>query len=201
MPSSAPIPDTAQALINWSIHGLPAQNQVFFRALSPPVTQAKLDTLLARLVVGMQFNFAAGLGVGTVLRNIECIDRSPGSTLVSSQLINMVVPGAIEALPISIALALKHWVASPLEVHPSLTFVPGIPENRVTGNLLNTVWADGIAGLWATNMAILGSFGWRYCKVSLFSGGAARPVGVTSDISGTVVLGYRVSQQRRRQTA
>jgi|SRR5215212_9355648 len=198
MSSNAPILDTAQALINWTVYDQLVQNQVFFRAFAPPVTQASLDTLRGRLDFSMRNNFRNALGGGTTLRSIECFDRSPGSTLTSTIIINRPSFNLIPSLPSSIALGLKHWVFTPVDVHPSRTFVCGIPEDRVTGNTFDPTWAELMRGLWATNMALPGSFGWRYVRVSLYLGGLPRAVGVTADINGTSLQSPRVSEQRRR---
>lgn len=199
MSSTAPIPDTAEVFINWSVHGELLQNAVYFRSLSPPVTQAKLDTLRGRVFFSMLFNFLSTLGAGTILRSIDCMDRSPTSGLTSSILIGASSFNPVIALPSSIALGLKHWVFTPTEVHPSRTFVPGIPADKVTGNLVDPVWAEHVRGLWSTNMALPGSFGWRYVRVSLYAAGVPRSLGVTSDINGTSLQSARVSMQRRRQ--
>src|SRR5215212_5794653 len=185
MSSSAPIPDTAEVFINWSVHGVQIQNVVFFRAFSPPVTQAKLDILRGRIDFAMRNNFKGILGAGVILRSIDCIDRSPTSGLTSSILINSPTFNPVESHPSSIALGLKHWVFTPSDLHPSRTFISGIPENRVVGNELDPTWAEGVRALWSTNMGLPGSFGWRYVRVSLYFAGASRALGVTSDINGT----------------
>lgn len=199
MSSSAPIPDTAQVFVNWTFDGQLAQNQLFFHFWPLGITQADLDLLRTRVANAYRNNFVGALGLGTVLRSVECRDRSPTSTLTSSVVINRAPLSLIRAIPAGIALSLIQYVASPLEVHPSRAFVGGVRETQVTGNYFDSSSANSLLALWSTNNASHGSFGWHHCRVSLFLNGLPRSVGVQQQITGYSIATYRVSQQRRRQ--
>jgi hypothetical protein len=199
MSSNAPIPDTAQVFVNWTFDGQLAQNQLFFHHWSGPVSQADLDLLRTRVANAFRNNFVGALGLGTVLRSVECRDRSPTSTLTSSVVINRAPLSLIRAIPAGIALSLIQYVVSPLEVHPSRAFVGGARETQVTGNDFDPAAAASLLALWATNNASHGPFGWHHCRVSLYLNGIPRLIGVQQQIVGYALAHLRVSQQRRRQ--
>lgn len=199
MSSTAPIPDTAEVFVNWTVHGSLVQNALFFRHWSGAVDQTALDLLRTRVANSFQFNFLGALGAQTVLRSVECMDRSPTSTLTSSVILNRASLSLIPAVPSSIALALIQYVVSPSEHHPSRAFVAGVRESQVTGNYFDTSAADSLLALWATNTASHGPFGWHHARVSLYLNGAPRSVGVAQQINGYSLSSYRVSQQQRRQ--
>ena len=199
MSSSAPIPDTAQVFVNWSIDGQQTQNQLWFHHWSGAINQAALDTLRDRVALAFRFNFLGALGLGTVLRSVECFDRSPTSTLTSNTIINQANISAFRAIPAGIALSLIQYVYSPAEVHPSRAFIAGVRETQIVGNEFDVGAAEDLRTLWATNNGSHGPFGWHHCRVSLFLNGAPRSVGVQQQITGYSIARYRVSQQRRRQ--
>ena len=199
MSSSAPIADTAQVFVNWTVGGSLLQNQLFFNHWSGPIDQAALDLLRTRVANSFRNNFVGALGLGTVLRSVECIDRSPTSGLTSSVILNRAPLTAIAAAPASIALALKQHVASTPDLHPSRAFVAGVRETQINGNMFDEPSADALCNLWATNNASHGPFGWHHVKVSLYLNNAPRAMGVFEQITSYTVAHYQVSQQQRRQ--
>lgn len=199
MSSNAPILDTAQVLVNWTIHDKQTQNQLFFRHTTGPITPANLDVLRDRVRFSFQFNFLGGLGAGVVLRSIECKDRTTGGGIVSSVTINAPAFPGPPAAPSSIALSLIQWVSAPSEVHPSRAFVAGVRLDQITANEFDPSVAAGLLALWATNNASHRPFGWEPVRVSLYAGGAPRPAGVATAINGYSLAHLRVSDQRRRE--
>lgn len=198
MSSNAPIPDVAQVLVNWTIHDVLCQNALFFRHWSGPIDQASLDLLRDRIRNSFRNNFLNALGAGTVLRSVECKDRTVGAGITSNVILNRATLNPIPAAASSIALGLIQYTSFPAEVHPSRAFVGGLRLDKITGNFVDATYANELLALWATNNASHGPFGWHHVRVSLFSGGLPRLVGVADRIIGYSTASLRVSDQQRR---
>jgi WD40 repeat protein len=198
MSSVAPIPDVAAVFIRSTVLDKPVELCLWFRAVSPPVTQAKLDTIADRVGTAFLFNFSNVLGGPFLFREVTAVDRSPGSSLVSTITYDSLrgFNGTIEAT--SIALGLLNLTDDVPVLRKSISRVYAIPRAFVSGNVVDSVYADNLLGLWATNNQSHGPFGWHHVYVSLFSSGMPRLVGVSSRVTHYAVQSLVVSPIRYR---
>lgn len=200
MSSAVPVPDVAQLLIRSEVEGKAVELCLWFRAVHPPVTLSSLTTIANRVAGQWRDNFSSGLAGPHLLKEVVAIDRSPGSSLVVTNTLNVErgFLGPSEAG--SIALGLLNLTDEDVRGHFSRSNIYSIPQSRVTGNVVDSSYANGRLALWSTNNQSHGPFGWHHVYVSLFSGGLPRSEGISLRVTHYAIASLVVSPRRLRLT-
>jgi hypothetical protein len=76
--------------------------------------------------------------------------------------------------------------------------VYAIPNAQISGNLIDSTYADNLLALWATNNQSHGPFGWHHVYVSQFAGGFPRSVGLSMRVTHYALAGLVVRPRRYR---
>lgn len=193
-----PVPDVARVDVRGAVGGVPVETSFFYRALSPPVTLAKLTTLVTRTRSDWQGAMIGQLASDVIWNEFHGVDLSPSSSL------SLTLPHTFgsgfqgPSLPGSIAIRL-------LPVGPTLPRpwqwgirVFGVPESKVVGNRLDAVWAEAFRVLVRDRTTLMGAFGWRISVVQRVVGGVALAAGVPYDVTGWSLPSFKTAPMRRR---
>lgn len=110
------------------------------------------------------------------------------------------IPGGIvvRSLPANVAVRLNYEVANPPGGYRGCMFLPGVPANQVTGNLINQGWKDAVFEAAVVFIDDVTLQGWRWVVASKFHDGAPRaavePMRVVTPIITAATTGQRRSR-------
>lgn len=198
MSSTAPVVDVAEVLIRSVVNDKPVELCLWFRSHLGAVTQARLDTIAARVTTAWRSNFSNSLGGPHLFVGVHAIDRSPGSTLTSTTTLNITRGLNGPCVANDVALRLLNLTDVGFVSHRSSNFIYALPEAFVVGGVVDSTYAAGRLALWTTNNQSHGPFGWHHVAVSLYSGGVPRSSGLVERVTHYALGSLNPGAQRRR---
>lgn len=200
MSSVAPIDGVAETLIRSTVNGKDVEICLWFHCHLGVVTQARLDTLCNRVRNAWLFNFRNVLAGPHLFRQVHCVDRTAGSSLVSTLNPNSTGGFRGQPSPTSIALRLMNLTDHTLPIRDGSNFVLPISEADITDGVIDSAYASSLLGLWSTNNQSHGPFGWHHVAVSLYADGAPRSAGIWERVTHYALAPLNPGAQRRRLT-
>lgn len=196
------VPDTVEIDMIFTLNGQPAQN-VFYAELVGGYVLADLVALATQIDVNWQGNWRTeqplecsyirtevrGLAVQNDISTSDNTSANPGSD-----------PSA--ALPGNVTFAVKKESGLTGRSARGRTYWVGIPQNKLVGSNENTLTAAYITALVfnvdSVRTSINAVAGWLPVLVSRFTGGVARPTGITFPWISSTNVDIVVDTQRGR---
>lgn len=182
----------------WRIAGSERGVNLWYRSIVPPITMASLAVLAARVRIVTNSSYKNILGSDCFLHHVEAQDYTDGPGVVVTDNTSLSPGFGAPTRVASIALSLKHQVDIPVIGHPFVTYVPGIPQSVIDGNMIDPFWANSMATAWGNYAVNLPIFGWEYVCVSRVAGGSPRGAAAIETVRSTFVGSYVIFNRRMR---
>lgn len=165
-----------------------------------PVSPSALEQVALDVVNWWLTSLAPNLSNAMALVNVTCRDISvaDGDIWVESPTGDATGEQTSPGLPANVALCITHRTARSGRSYRGRTFVCGMVEQFVTGNLVDNTLAQNIAGNFNDLRTTLAEEGNVLAVKSLSNNNVPRVSGVLTPITTSVVRDLRVDSQRRR---
>lgn len=196
-----PVPGVAQVNVRATLNGEQIENVFCFQYNAPPIDAGELSTLAEVVRDEWIANVLPLLTQGYTLREVYAVDLTsadgPTATAVAP-------PGTIggeisQPLPNNVALVLTHRTAQRGRAYRGRTFISGLVEGNVAGNLVDAGWAGTLVAAFNTFIIeIQSTVAWVFVIVSRQLDNAPRVTGVATVVTATVLRDNVVDSQRRR---
>lgn len=200
MAPHVPTPNVVRVTLYATLHTVPIETAVFFRKLAPPITQASIDLLANRLGGQWIVFFMRQLGRDLVLRELVVEDLTAGSGLSSVWNTWFGISPQTISVPTNIAISFRQL--GPAIPRPWQWIIrwPAVPEAMVTGNVLDTTWAENLRLGIRDRYTLQGAFGWQWCVVQKVLGGVPLTEGIPHEVTNLAVASPYAAPMRRRLT-
>lgn len=196
-----PVPDTAQIRVEGRVDGQQTINDLYFRHTTGPIAAADLQALTSALAAWAIGFYAPVLneawsGVQVTARDLTSLI---GFSAVSG-LTGTVGGVAGEAAPNNCTMAVSFRSAFAGRSFRGRNYVPCLTNSQITGNDIDSTWADAVVAAYAELLFGGGSLpaGWVWVVVSRFTLGAPRVTGIFNEVFSVLVSDLTVDSQRRR---
>lgn len=193
-----PTPNTVRISTYATLYGQEIETAVFFQLRSPPVTALPLELLTTRIAQQWDFFFRQQLAPELVIRAVVGEDLSPGSSLSFSYGVWFGRSFQSNSLPASIAISFKPIGPAIPRPWQWIWRWPAVPEARVTDNVLDPVWAEGLRLGIRDRYTLQGAFGWDWVVVQKVVGNVPLNVGIPHPVTGLALASPYVAPCRRR---
>lgn len=197
-----PVPAVALAEVRMLLFGQQIENTLYFKFGGSPTT-LDMNGLGDDLIDWWDLQYSQPLSTQLTLREIAvtslvsatapAVVRTPSSPLAGKD--------DAPASPGNVALAISFRTVNRGRSFRGRNFIPGIPNDQITGNTVASGVVEAIEGAYAdllTRHSISGDGAW--VVVSRFTAGAPRTTGVATDVTSASVVDPLVDSQRRRLT-
>lgn len=200
MSSTAPVQDVAEVLIRSTVNDKDVEICLWFHCHLGAITSTRLNTICNRVSLAWNINFSNALAGPHLFREVVAIDRSSGSSLVSTSSPNVTKGSRGSPTSNNIALRFINLTDRTLPIRYGSNFVLPISEDDITDGVIDSSYASLLLGLWATNNQSHGPFGWHHIAVSLYQHNAPRAEGVWERVTHYQLGPLNPGAQRRRLT-
>jgi hypothetical protein len=193
-----PTADVARFVARGTLDGKDVETSMFMRRLVPPITQANLDTEVARVRLFWDLFITGQLASDLTMREIFAEDLTAGSTITSTATVFVAHGSQGIAAPNHIAISFRLVGTALPRPWQWLVRLFGVPDSKVVGNDLDVSWADALRLGIRDRYTLQGAFGWRWSAVSTVAAGVPLAAGIAYDVTDLAVGSYTVAPMRRR---
>lgn len=196
-----PVADVAHVRIEGRMDNQETINDLYFRHTTGAIAAADLVALDEAIAVWYGGTMAPLLNEGWHGVAVHGRDLTTALGFVNDRSIGTVVGGISgEAAPNNCTMAVSFRSALSGRSNRGRNYVPVLTNSQVTGNFIDSDWAqsivDGYAELLFGGGALPG--GWVWVVVSRFTNNEPRVAGVFNEVFSVLVTDLVVDSQRRR---
>lgn len=194
-----PVPDTAEVRVEQRLFGQEVNNILHFARVGG--WNAASLSQLATLVFGVWGNqVLPALSQDLTLETVNARDISLQDGVQQQSPAGPAVPGGINSpsLPGNVAFCITHRTGLVGRSRRGRTYVAGLAEQDVTGNVLASGRANQIEAAFNALRATSNAQGFFFCVVSRYTANQPRVAGVTTPVTTSVARDQTVDSQRGR---
>jgi hypothetical protein len=195
-----PVLDTALVVIHQRLDGQLVENTLGFLHFSGPPGVVDLADLATGVGDYWGVNMLPLLSTSLTMEFVSARDLSFQEAMQAESISGQGAGGVGGAvLPNNVAACIAFHTALTGRSNHGRNYIAGIPEASVVGNTINT---DLLVGLSTAYDGMKGpgtlASGWTWVIISRFHNGAARPEGITNEVTSAFFTDGVVDSQRRR---
>lgn len=193
-------PNMASVVFRATLGGQQVANVLNFKHASG-VTTGNLQSLCETTATYWEASVLPHMNVAYVMGEVTATDLSVQSSFQYTDATHAGTPGgnnASQALPANVAFVVTYRTGQIGRAYRGRTYITGLSEGIVEGNLVTTAFADDIVEAIAAVTASPALSGWQFVVLSRQFNGVLRDEAVGTSVTTIQWRDRRVDTQRRR---
>lgn len=195
-----PVENTAQVRMEGRVDNQQVINDLYFRHTTGAIAAADLlalNTAISSWNVGQLMTI-----LNEAYSGVACHARDLTTAIGFTSDVPMSGTGGVsgEAAPNNCTMAVSFRTSLSGRSNRGRNYVPCLTNSQVTGNNIDTTWAQSVVDAYAQLLFGGGALpaGWVWVVVSRFTGGLPRVAGTFQEVFSVLVTDLVVDSQRRR---